>query len=99
MSRYSCNLFSDGKLVDGNCIFGFDEPMETFFFQSGVEDEDGAPVIWLGYTYQQFPNFTSLLLKLQKHEFALQVDEDTLSLAKGEITQFDYSIAKDLLVH
>ncbi|MDF2939682.1 MAG: hypothetical protein K0R66_324 [Gammaproteobacteria bacterium] len=99
MSRYSCNLFKNGKLIDSNCVFGFDEPMGTLLFQLGVEDEDGAPIIWLGYEFLQFTSFTNLLLKLKKHKFALQVDENTLALAKDEISKFDYSIVKNLLVH
>lgn len=43
--RYACEFYKSGNMIDDNCIIGFDEPMRTFFFQSGEEDEGGTPLI------------------------------------------------------
>ena len=98
MSLYACNLFQRGKLLDDNCVFGYDEPMQTFFFRSGKENKDGAPIIWLGKDFYEYKLFTELLLKLQKHDFALQIYENELHQLKQEIASPDLEKAMKLLM-
>lgn len=47
-------------LYDANAVIGYDDPMETYFFVSGAEWEDGSPVIWLGTVHRQFTSFHAL---------------------------------------
>ena len=49
MSRHSTKL---GK--DSDCAVGFDGTLETFFFQSGKEDAEGRPLVWVGWKRRQF---------------------------------------------
>jgi len=78
MNRFACYLyeesFSEEHLVDDNCVIGYDEPMQTFFFQSGEEDEEGAPLIWLGIEFQQYQSISQIEKALQQHKFVLKID-------------------------
>lgn len=49
-----------GGLYDANAVIGYDDPMETYFFVSGAEWEDGTPIIWLGTMFQEFTRFAAL---------------------------------------
>ncbi|WGF91074.1 hypothetical protein [Marinivivus vitaminiproducens] len=49
-----------GGLYDANAVIGYDDPMETYFFVSGAEWDDGTPAIWLGTLYRQFTSFAAL---------------------------------------
>ncbi|MDF2691416.1 MAG: hypothetical protein K0S29_1271 [Gammaproteobacteria bacterium] len=98
MSRYACHLFKDGKMIDDNCIFGYDDPAETFFFHSGEEDEIGRPRIWIGLEYRQFRTFTAMLELFKAYGYELQVWESEWPMIRQEITQTDYEQAKELLV-
>lgn len=83
MSRYDCKLYINNQLLDENCTVGFDEPMETFFFQSGDEDEDGAPKIWLGTKHKQFKVLDSLAVRCKQLGYDLNIEhEDALELKK-----------------
>lgn len=70
MSRYACYLFKNEKLIDNNCTAGYDEPLQTFFFQSGSKNKNGTPLIWLGTKYKEFETFSSLKLALAKRNYS-----------------------------
>lgn len=57
--RYWAEVSVSGR-IDTNCIIGYDEPMSTYFFQSGEEDDDGRPIIWLGTRFYEFASLKSL---------------------------------------
>jgi hypothetical protein len=77
MSRYACSLHQNSVLIDDNCIAGYDEGMQTWFFQSGEENTDGAPLMWLGVCYQEFTTMDALILKLKSDGYDLEFDEKT----------------------
>jgi hypothetical protein len=62
MSLYACDLYKDRKLIDDNCVCGYDEPMGAFFFRSGEEDENSVPRIWLGREFFEYKTFSDLLM-------------------------------------
>lgn len=79
MSRVACNLYkesSTGKneLIDDNCVIGYDESMETFFFQSGIENSDGDPLIWLGVNFQEYTSIAQIEDELKHHKLILEID-------------------------
>jgi|GEM_PF-6887677 len=50
-----------GALVDDNAVIGYDGLMETYFFQSGLENKQtGAPLHWFGRTHREFMSYHSL---------------------------------------
>jgi hypothetical protein len=55
MSRLICSLAGDE-----DCIAGYDQPLESFFFQSGKEDRHGRPKILLGDKPGAHPSIASL---------------------------------------
>lgn len=77
MSRYACSLYQNNVLIDDNCIAGYDEGLQTYFFQSGEEHTDGAPLIWLGVRYQELTTIDALIFKLKSDGYDLEFDEKT----------------------
>lgn len=77
MSRYACSLYQNNILIDDNCIAGYDEGLQTYFFQSGEENTEGEPSIWLGVSYQEFTTMDALILKLKRDSYDLEFDEKT----------------------
>lgn len=67
-----------GDVEDDNSIVGYDGAMETHFFQSGIEDADGSPLVWVGLEYREFPTFASLERRLQ--EMGAQIIEYELDI-------------------
>lgn len=65
MSRHSVKV---GK--DSDCCVGFDEANESFFFQSGAEDRDGRPVVWLGWKRRQFLRVVDLESRVEEETVA-----------------------------
>jgi len=52
-----------GDITDENAIIGYDDAMQTYFFQSGLEDsETGDPLHWFGRRRGEF-----LSLEVLKH--------------------------------
>ena len=56
----------DGSLIeDEDCLIGWDEGMETYFFQSGYVildcDEGEEPLIWMGTTHKEYPDLDGFL--------------------------------------
>jgi hypothetical protein len=50
------------KGFDPNATVGYDEGMDTYFFQSGLMDKDGeAPLIWLGRKFREFRSVNEAL--------------------------------------
>jgi|GEM_PF-2921002 len=98
MSRYACNLFRNGKLIDDNSIIGFAEPMHTFFFHSGEEDELGQLRIWVGLEYRQFKTFTEMLELFKAHGCELQVWESEWQWLRKETSQEDYEKARQMTI-
>ena len=48
-------------LDDRECTIGWDEGLQTFFFQSGRLADDGeTPAIWLGFTPRSLPTTDAL---------------------------------------
>ncbi len=48
-------------LVDDNAVIGYDRIMETYFFQSGLENaQTGAPLHWFGRARREFMSYQSL---------------------------------------
>jgi hypothetical protein len=78
MSRYACSLYQNNVLIDDNCIAGYDEGLQTYFFHSGEENADGEPRIWLGLSYQEFITIDALLMKLKGGGYDLEFDEKTI---------------------
>lgn len=76
MSRYPCYLYQDEKMIDDNCIIGYDEQMGTYFFQSGEETDEGEPIIWLGTLYQEFARLNWLMAKLENSGYTLKIDQE-----------------------
>ncbi len=56
MSRHEATLGDDD-----NCVIGFDPDRETLFFQSGDEDDEGRPTIWLGHSRREFLSAAELV--------------------------------------
>jgi phage-related protein len=77
MSRYACRLYQNGVLIDDNGIAGYDEGMQTYFFHSGEENTDGAPLIWLGVRYQEWTTIDAMIFKLKSDGYDLEFDEET----------------------
>lgn len=48
------------EVEDDDAIIGYDEPMNTYFFQSGIVDKDGNSIIWLGSYHGEFTSFRAL---------------------------------------
>lgn len=73
-------------LIDDNCIAGYDDGLQTYFFQSGEENKDGEPSIWLGVSYQEFTTMDALILRLKSDSYDLEFDEkmDFAHIAKVE---------------
>lgn len=63
--RYWANVRIAGE-IDTNCIIGLDEPMDTYFFQSGKEDDDGYPVVWLGTRFSEYTTLESLFAAMNE---------------------------------
>ena len=58
--RYWAVVAINGE-KDEDALIGFDEVMETHFFQSGEEDEEtGEPVLWLGFRWREYQSFRAL---------------------------------------
>lgn len=62
-----------GEIEDENAIVGYDEILQTHFFQSGSEHDDGSPVVWIGVRHQEFPTLISLERRLE--EMGVQIAE------------------------
>ena len=75
MSRYACSISKNNGLVDDNCTVGYDEPMETYFFQTGAEDENGRPIIWLGTRHREFSTLDDLVTKLSGLGYSFDMDK------------------------
>ncbi len=45
-------------IVDDNCVIGFDHAMQTIFFQSGDDEEDTSPFVWLGTQFGEISTMT-----------------------------------------
>jgi len=83
MSTYACELYDEDGLLDDNCIIGFDEPMETFFFYSGKENELGVPLILVGQEHRAFRTIASLMIHFEEAGLNLEVlSEDMAELQK-----------------
>ncbi len=83
MSTHACELYEGDELLDDNCIVGFDEPMETFFFYSGKENELGVPLILVGQEHREFRDIASLMILFEEVGLRLQVlPEDMAELEK-----------------
>lgn len=81
MSRYACNLYKKpllGKkrLVDDNCIIGYDEAMQTYFFQSGQENEYEEPIIWLGANFQEYKHLSEIEKTLKRNKLILIIEQE-----------------------
>ncbi len=87
MSSYACELYTNDFLLDDNCIVGFDEPMETFFFLSGDENELGAPLIWLGSSYQQFRTISCIIAYFEQSGVEIRISAEDMA----ELKKNDYS--------
>lgn len=78
MSRYACNLYKkffwSKQLIDDNCIIGYDEAMQTYFFQSGQENKYDEPLIWLGTEFQQYKNLSEIEKALKLHKLILMME-------------------------
>jgi len=61
--------------------------METFFFQSGDENELGAPLLWLGSSYRQFRTIGSLITHLKQSGLEIRISAEDMAELKGD----DYS--------
>ncbi len=92
MSKYACSLYQDNVLIDDNCIVGYDDMMETYFFQSGEENEIGEPALWLGVKHKEFLTINELTLKLKKHGYSVKLDEEHAGL---EISNENQSLPKN----
>ena len=48
---------------DESCVIGWDDGMETYFFQSGcvIDNETDEPLIWIGTTHREFPDLDGFL--------------------------------------
>ncbi len=69
--RYAAVIDISGT-IDENAIIGFDEPMQTHFLQSGMENkQDGSPLIWLGVDFRKYPTMSSLLAGMDKLKLKL----------------------------
>lgn len=63
-----------GGLTDTNATIGYDELMQTYFFQSGLEDhETGEPLHWFGRKRGEFTSFA--MLKQYMEQFGMQILE------------------------
>lgn len=83
MSTYACELYDEDGLLDDNCIIGFDEPMETFFFYSGAENELGVPLILIGQELREFRSIASIIIHFEEAGLNLEVlPEDMDELQK-----------------
>ena len=94
MSRYACELYDpSGKLFDDNCVIGYDEMINSFFFQSGEENEQGEPLIWLGKRPREFKTLTSLLKKFLRKGLTLKIHQDYVA----ELSRFNqYTLLQKL---
>ncbi len=80
MSKYFCELYKKPfwgglRLIDDNCIIGFDEQMQTFFFQSGEENKYDEPLIWLGKKFKEFCSLQEIEKALAKKKYFLKIDQ------------------------
>jgi len=61
-----------GETYDPNATIGFDEPMQTYFFQSGIEDpETDDPKVWLGTSFGQFTRLEDLFAAMKACEVSV----------------------------
>lgn len=79
MSRYACSLYRKSflwkkKLLDDNCVIGYDEAMQTFFFQSGQEDKYDQPLIWLGVKFQEYKHVSEIEKTLKLNKLILNIE-------------------------
>lgn len=55
---------------DNNCVIGYDEPLETFFFQSG-DEANGSPVVWIGKRFREVQTYDDLRREMERRKVKL----------------------------